>query len=229
MDIVYDPLLHNFMVYTMKTRAAHPPPMEMPMHPENMPFYRGPRIIQPTPPTASSVDALHIQLLLTNIVLSNGLGDTALSNVPVQFGTFNDDLRGHRTEVCALLNSEFARYARQCLQFDWAVYLFSNGHFCSSILRRTLPFRITIACNPYESGQSLFQEFATGARVFGSGNELLNHIWASEKTSPIHGYLINSYQFQTSEATSSFWKLQLLIIAQLRLIRSLSVVVTVVI
>jgi hypothetical protein len=65
--------------------------------------------------------------------------------------------------------------------------------------------------------------------VFGSGNKLLNHIWASGETSPIHGYLINSYQFQTSEVMSSFWKLQLLIIAQLRRIRLLSVVVAVVI
>jgi hypothetical protein len=65
--------------------------------------------------------------------------------------------------------------------------------------------------------------------VFGSGNKLLNHIQASGETSPIHGYLINSYQFQTSEVTPSFWKLQLLIIAQLRLIRLLSVVAAVVI
>ncbi len=150
---------------------------------------------QPSPPTAPSADALHIQSLLTDIVLSNGLGNTALSNVPVRFGTFNGDFPGHRTEACTLLNSEFACYACQCLQFDWAVYLFSNGHFCSSISCRNLPFQITIACNPYESGQALFQEFATGTCVFGSGNELLNHIWASGETSPIHGYLIKSYQF----------------------------------
>jgi hypothetical protein len=110
------------------------------MRPENMPYYRGPRIIQPSLPTAPSVDALHIQLLLTNIVFSNGLGNTALSNVPVRFGTFDGDFPGHRTEACTLLNSEFACYACQCLQFDWAVYSFSNGHFCSLILRRNLPF-----------------------------------------------------------------------------------------
>jgi hypothetical protein len=229
MGIVYDPLLRDYMAYTMKTQAAHPPPTELPMRPENMPYYREPRIVQPTPLTAPSADALHIQLLLTNIILSNGLGNTALSNVPVRFGTFDGNFPGHRTEARALLNSEFARYARQCSQFDWAVYSFSNGHFCSLILSHNLPFQIAITCNPYESGCTLFQEFATGARVFGSGNNLLNHIWASGEMSPIHGYLINSYQFQTSEVTSSFWKLQLSIIAQLRLIRSLSVVVAVVI
>jgi hypothetical protein len=226
-DIIYDPLLRNYMAYTMKTQATYPPPTELPMRPENMPYYRGPRIVQPTPPTAPSADALHIQSLLTDIVLSNGLGNTALLNVPVRFGTFDSDFPGHRTEACALLNSEIARYARQCLQFDWAVYSFSNGHFCSLISSRNLPFQIAIACDRYESGHALFQEFATGARVFGSGNNLLNHILASGETSPIHGYLINSYRFQTSKVTSSFWQLQLSIIAQLRLICSLSVVVAI--
>jgi hypothetical protein len=51
----------------------------------------------------------------------------------------------------------------------------------------------------------------------------------SGNTSVIHGYLINSYRFQTSKVTTSFWKLQLSIIAQLPLIRSLSIVVAVVI
>jgi len=65
--------------------------------------------------------------------------------------------------------------------------------------------------------------------VFSSGNDLLNHICASGHQSDISGDLINSYRFQTSEITSSFWKLQLSIIAQLRLIRSLSIVMAVVI
>jgi hypothetical protein len=112
-DIVYNPLLCNYMAYTIKTLATHPPPTELPMRPENMPYYCGPRIIQPTPPTAPSADVLHIQSLLTDIVLSNGLGNTALLNVPIRFGTFDGDFPGHRTEARALLNSEFARYARQ--------------------------------------------------------------------------------------------------------------------
>ena len=228
-DIVYNPLLHDYMAYTMKTRVAHPPPTKLPMHPENMPYYHGPRVAQATPPTAPSVDALHIQSHLTDIILSNGVGNTALLNVPVRFGTFDGNLTGPQTEACNLLNSEFSCYACQCSQFNWAVYSFSNGHFCSSISSRNLPFQIAIVCDPYESGRALFQEFATGARVFGSGNNLLNHIRASGEMSPIHGYLINDLdRFQKSKVTSSFWKLQLSIIAQLHLIRLLSVVVVVV-
>ena len=63
-DIVYDPLLRDYVAYAMKTRAAHPPPTELHMRPENMPYNSGPRVAQPTPPTAPSVDALHIQFVL---------------------------------------------------------------------------------------------------------------------------------------------------------------------
>jgi hypothetical protein len=60
-------------------------------------------------------------------------------------------------------------------------------------------------------------------------HDLLNHIRAPGHQSVISGYLINSYPFQTSKITSLFWKLQLSIIAQLRLIWSLSIVVAIVI
>jgi hypothetical protein len=75
----------------------------------------------------------------------------------------------------------------------------------------------------------LFNEFAPQATVFSSGNDLLNHIRASGHQSIISGYLINSYRFQKSEITKSFWKPQLSIIAQLCLIRSLSIIVAIVI
>ncbi len=113
--------------------------------------------------------------------------------------------------------------------FDWEVYLFSNSHFSSTIATRNLPFQITLACNPYESGRALLQEFAPHACIFSSGNDLLNHIRASGQTSVISGYLINSYWFCTSKVTTSFWKLQLSIIAQLCLMRSLSTIMAVVI
>jgi len=128
-----------------------------------------------------------------------------------------------------LLNSELALYARQAMKYDWALYSFSNGHFSSSIKSHGLPFSICLACDTSESGCSLFNEFAPQATVFSSGNDLLNHISASGHQSIISGHLINSYRFQTSEITTSFWKLQLSIIAQLRLIQSLSIVVAIVI
>ena len=61
----------------------------------------------------------------------------------------------------------------RCTLFSWAVYSFSNGHFSSTIQSRHLPFHISLACDTSESGRSLFAEFAPSARVFGSGNDLL--------------------------------------------------------
>jgi hypothetical protein len=115
------------------------------------------------------------------------------------------------------------------MHYGWAVYSFSNGHFSSSIKSHGVPFTIYLACDTSKAGCSLFNEFAPKATVFSSRNNLLNHIRASGHQSVISGYLINSYCFQTSEITSAFWKLQLLIVAQLRLIRSLSIVMAIVI
>jgi hypothetical protein len=216
-DLDFDPLLPGYLAYALARRNLNPPPTDLPMHPENMPYYRGPRIQEPTE-SAVPANALHIQSLITDIVSSFGCGHTHLSNVPVLFGKFDTAHPPPRQATRTLLNSEFASYAWQAQQFDWAIYLFSNGNFLSSIQSHNLPFHICLACNPYESGQSLFQEFASSAKVFNSGNYLLNHIRTSGDTSIIHGYLINSYHFQTSKVTTSFWKLQLSIIAQLYLI-----------
>ncbi len=65
--------------------------------------------------------------------------------------------------------------------------------------------------------------------MFSSGNNFLQHDRASGETSVIHGYLINSYRFLTSKITTGFWKLQLAIITQLRIIQSLSIIVAFVI
>ena len=57
---------------------------------------------------------------------------------------------------------------------------------------------------------------------------MLNHIRASGNTSVMHGYLIQSPRFQTSDITTKFWHLQAIIIAQFCLICSLSIVVAIV-
>jgi hypothetical protein len=170
----------------------------------------------------------HIQSLISDIVTSVDCRHTHLSIVPVRFGEFDGVHPRPRQAARTLLNSKFACYALQTQHFDWAVYSFLNGHFSLRILSNNLPFNICLACNPYELGRALFKEFATSAKVFNSGNDLLNHIRASGDTSVVHGYLVNSYHFRTSEVTTSFWKLQLSIITQLSLIRLLSIIVAIV-
>jgi hypothetical protein len=67
-------------------------------------------------------------------------------------------------------------YVQQVLQFNWAVYSLHGGHFASTIQSHNLPFHVKLACDPYESGQSLFQEFTSCKQIFNSTADLLNHI-----------------------------------------------------
>jgi hypothetical protein len=205
---------------------SHPVPTDLPMRPENMPYYCGPRV-QPVTKTSDANNALHIQSILTDIVTLNGTGQTFLSNVPVLFGHAALP-RWTSTQLQALLNSEIFSYAFHAMSFCWAIYSFSNGHFSSTIQSQNLPFNVSLACNPSEAGHSLFAEFAPNAKVFSSGNDLLQHVRTLGETSILHGYLINSYCFLNSKVTTNFWKQQLAIITQLHLIRNLLVVVAIV-
>ncbi len=105
-NIDFDPLFCDYLDYTAKLRKSDPAPADLPMCPENMPYYRGPRV-RPVTKTSDSEDVLHIQSLLTDIVMSNGTGPTHLSNIPVWFGHKATAL-WHPGQPCALLNLEFA-------------------------------------------------------------------------------------------------------------------------
>jgi hypothetical protein len=215
-NIEYNPLLCNYLEFTMKTNAANLPPTELPMRPINMSYYRGPRF-QATTTLTNTTNMLHGQTIMINIVLHQDCWHTHWSNIPICFKQLIDNCSIPKSGALALLNSKFAWYIRHAIGFDWAVYLFSNGHFSSSVNTWNLPFHITLACNFYKLGGVLFQGFAMTAWLFGFGNNMLNHIRASGETSDISGYLINSFPFQIS-ITSSFWHLQLSIIGQLCLV-----------
>jgi hypothetical protein len=226
-DIKFDTLFYEYIKFTCQLWTSNPAPTDLPMCPKNMPYYRGPCFHKPTP-EGTAANTMHVQGLLTDIATSTGWGHTHLLNILIRFRELKPAVLA-ATLSQTLLNSELACYACQAMQFDWAVYSFLNGHISSSIKSCNLPFTIHLACNTTKAGRSLFHEFATDAKVFSSGNNLLNHICASGEQSVINSYLINSYHFQTNEVTSAFWKLQLLIITQLHLIRSLSIAVTIII
>jgi hypothetical protein len=109
-DLEFDPLLHNYLAYALQCCNLNPPPTNLPMSPENMPYYGGPRIQEPTSTTVPA-NRLHIQSLITDIVSSDGHGHTHLSNVPVRFGKFGGASPKPKQVVRTLLNSEFASYA----------------------------------------------------------------------------------------------------------------------
>jgi hypothetical protein len=111
-DLDFNPLLHGYLAYALASCNSNPPLTDLPMHPENMPYYRGPQIQEPTE-LAVPADALHIQSLIADIVSSFGCGHTHLLNVPILFGKFDSAYPPPRQAARTLLNSEFASYAWQ--------------------------------------------------------------------------------------------------------------------
>jgi hypothetical protein len=180
--------------------------VDLPICSENMPYYRCPQV-HPQPPSNDTTKMLHIHSLLTDIITLSCNNNTFLSNVPVHFGHVLSNDSSPKASMRELLNPEFASYTFQAVYFNWAVESFSNGHVPSTIQSRHLPFHISLACNTSELGRALFHEFTPNAKVFSTGNDFLNHNRASRETSVVHGYLINSYCFQTRKVTTEFWKL----------------------
>jgi hypothetical protein len=223
-DLCFDPLFKTYLDITRMLRIKNPPPTLSPMKPKNMPYYRGPRVIQPNTTDMHSV-ANHSQAIILTAMVDNCHGLCHLSNIPVKFGNF-----GWVTPSTShsLHNDEFPCYALQVLQISWAVYSFQEGHFASTIQSQNLPFHVKMACNPYKLGCSLFQEFTSCRQIFGIANDMLNHILALGDTSVVHGYMIHSPRFQNSNMTTKFWQVQAAIILDLHLIRLLSIIVAIV-
>ena len=223
----YDPLYVQYLQQTRQYRTSHPATMDLPMLPENMPYYRGPKVRLPA--VAAAVEATHVQTLVTSTLPSTLDSPGTLCTLPIQFGSFPDAAVSNEATTRAMYNSELASFAFQASQFSWAVYNFSNGHFTSTIDSTNLSFTIRVGCDTTPRGRSLFGEFAPHAKIFSTGNEFLNYIRSSGDRSVLHGYLVNTFRFRTTEITTAFWALQLQIVAQLRLMGSTSVIVAIVI
>jgi hypothetical protein len=131
-NVDFNPLFREYLQYMMELRKSHAALTDLPMHPVSMPYYHGPRV-QPVTKTSKAADALHIQSLLTDIIISSCTGNMLLSNVPIRFGHAVPPSCRSTVPPRALLNLEFDSYAFQAMYFCWAVYLFYNGHFYSMI------------------------------------------------------------------------------------------------
>ncbi len=133
-DLNFDPLFRRYLELNHHLCWSSLAPTDLPMRPKNMPYYQEPCIQKPTPAT-NAANALHIQTLLTDLIVSDGRGHTHLLNVPVRFGNLSSSTTNTSCSALArtLLNNEFACFARETMNFDWVVYSFSNGHFTSTI------------------------------------------------------------------------------------------------
>lgn len=214
-DLCYDPLLRRYLQSSAALARKHPAPSSLPIEPQHMPYFRGPRIrsdnSNETPETSSAVEH-----------------PTTLAIVPVHFGHFDSMPDSHLETPRALYHSDITRTAFHLSTFRWAVYSFNSGHFISTIRTRNLSFSVHYACDPHASGRSLFAEFGSANNIFSTGHEFLNHIRAAGDTTPLHGYLIHSHRFSSTDPTTKFWQLQSAIVEQLYTINQLSMVVAVV-
>ena len=185
-DICFDPLFKSYLDFDRGLREQFPAPTSLPMKPKNMPYYRGPCVtttadssnsgVPSTAPTADVAHQSHCQFNMDEMIHHNCHGLSHLSNVRVRSGNFDKvtPMTSHASS-----NHEIPTYAHQILNFNWAVYSFGGGHFVLTVLSRNLPFQITLACDQYECGCALFCKFTSCPDIFGSGNDLLHHIWAS--------------------------------------------------
>ncbi len=225
-DICYDPLFKSYLDFDRGLHETFPAPVNLPMLPENMPYYRGPRVVPPSPTDEPNADNHHCQSLFSQVLTHDSNGLSHLSVNPVTFGKFST---GTPSDSHVSTNHELLCYAQQVLHFSWAIYSFGGGHFASTISTRSLPFCVKLACDQYNFGCALFREFSKCTQIFEHGKDFLHHIRSSGDSSQIHGYLIHSIWFQDSDTTSLFWQLQTSIVAKLRAICSLQVVVAIVI
>ncbi len=237
-DICFDPLFKSYLDFDWELCKKIPAPTALPMKPENMPYYQGPRIttsmdLQHTSPSAdtswSDTDAAnisHCQSLFLAIIDHNCQGLCRLAQVPVCFGDFKNVMP---SDAHGPSNHKIPAYAIRVLCFNWDIYSFGGGHFASTITSRNHPFNVTLTCDNYKHGHALFCKFLPCPHLFSSGNKMLHHIHTSGDTSQVHGYLIHSLQFWDSEMTSTFWQLQTSIVAQLQTLRNLQLIVAVII
>ena len=225
-DICYDRLFKSYLDFDHGLHKKYPAPIGLPVIPEKMPYYQGPRVLPPSNTDKQTTNVHHCQSLFSQVMTHNSNGLCHLSIAPVTFGEFDTvtPSDGH-----ASTNHEFPCYVQQVLSFSWAVYSFGGGHFASTISSRSLPFSVKLACDQYNFGRALFWEFTHCTKIFEHGKDILNHICSSGDFSQIHGYLIHFLRCWDSDTTSQFWQCQASIVAKLCALHSLQAVVAIVI
>jgi hypothetical protein len=96
LDSCYDPLFKKYLHLVAALQQMHPPPKELPMRTEHMPYYCGPRIPADHCPEGTSTDvngdnadADTVATNLISLIVTQGIeGHTCLCNCPAEFGHF---------------------------------------------------------------------------------------------------------------------------------------------
>jgi hypothetical protein len=231
LNLCYDPSFKKYLHLVAELQQMHPPPKELPMQIEHVPYYCGPHIPADHCPEGTSTDvdgddadAKAVATNLISSIVTQGIeGHTCICNHPAVFGHFPHGMVVK--PIRTLYNLKFPALAYQATNFLSAINGFNSGHFLSTMSKRNLPFHVVSAFDPYESNRALFHEFVRCPLVLPSAAALLDHICGSGDQRPIDGYLIHSHRHQNSEPAMAFWTIQASIVAQLCIIRKLNVFV----
>jgi hypothetical protein len=213
-DLCYDPLLCDYIEHIWVIRCASPSPMALPMEPQNMPYYCGPRLPKVPPHTTVSATFTHDNPIVP--------GFQHLANWPVLFG-FGTCPEDSSRNIRSLYNSDLTTMAGMLSHFDWAVYGFDSGHLVHKIRDTGIPFQIVVAADPFANGRALFCKVTDCPTILSGGPALLDRVRGSGVTSKLTGYVIHSHRYQGSEPTRKFWDLQANIVIQFCLIWLLSI------
>jgi hypothetical protein len=140
-DLCFDPFLKDYIQRVDSLKRSNPAISSLPIKPENMPGYRAKRksatstaISETTSSIEPPVDTALINIASAIFVDDSHGHSDVLSNVPIQFGSFDSSINLSQVYAASpLYNSDLVFAARTITTFEWAVYSFNNGHFTSSI------------------------------------------------------------------------------------------------
>jgi hypothetical protein len=222
-DLCFDPLLKTYIEQVNSFHQRSPSLTALPPSPENMPYFRGPRLPKEAATPADSQNLMHTSIAFDG---APTIGFQHVSNQAVRLGAYSVPRTGHAHTTRPLYNSDVTVAASILSKFDWAVYGFNDGHFSSTITDLGMPFCVVLACDPYANGRALFKEVSLCPNILSSAPALLDHIRASGVTSPMTGYVIHLHRYTSTEPTHRFWEIQAQIVIQLQIICALSMVVT---
>jgi hypothetical protein len=124
-DICFDPQFKGYLDFNRSLRAEFPAPTDLPIRPENMPYYRGPRVTSPPATDDAAADSAYCQSLAATVVSYDADASCHLANIAVRFGVFQSVTA---FDSHSSTNDEFPRMAHRVLFFNWAIYSFGGGH-----------------------------------------------------------------------------------------------------
>ena len=96
-NICYDNLFKSYLDFDHGLHKTYPTPIGLPVLPEKMPYYQGPRVLPPSNTDKQITNVHHCQSLFSQVMTHNSNGLCYLSITPVTSVNLTPSL--HRTDM----------------------------------------------------------------------------------------------------------------------------------